>query len=100
MSETRKLAAILAADVVGYSRLAGADESQSAGRPPPPEPVEGAGESPGSIRMRRRITSGGGDPRESATESKPPEPGRKACQGKGGRRALLLRRLSPRPISG
>jgi hypothetical protein len=25
MSETRKLAAILAADVVGYSRLAGAD---------------------------------------------------------------------------
>ena len=27
MSETRKLAAILAADVVGYSRLAGADES-------------------------------------------------------------------------
>jgi hypothetical protein len=26
MSETRKLAAILVADVVGYSRLAGADE--------------------------------------------------------------------------
>ena len=26
MSENRKLAAILAADVVGYSRLAGADE--------------------------------------------------------------------------
>jgi adenylate cyclase len=27
MSETRRLAAILAADVVGYSRLIGADES-------------------------------------------------------------------------
>ena len=27
MAETRKLAAILAADVVGYSKLAGADES-------------------------------------------------------------------------
>jgi class 3 adenylate cyclase len=26
MSETRKIAAILVADVVGYSRLAGADE--------------------------------------------------------------------------
>ena len=26
MTETRKLAAILVADVVGYSRLAGADE--------------------------------------------------------------------------
>jgi class 3 adenylate cyclase len=28
MSETRKLVAILVADVVGYSRLAGADEDQ------------------------------------------------------------------------
>ena len=28
MSETRKLAAILVADVVGYSRLAGADEER------------------------------------------------------------------------
>jgi class 3 adenylate cyclase len=28
MSETRKLVAILAADVVGYSRLAGADEDR------------------------------------------------------------------------
>ena len=27
MSETRKIAAILVADVVGYSRLAGADEA-------------------------------------------------------------------------
>ncbi len=29
-------------------------------------------ESPGSIDMRCRITSGGGDPRESATEIEPP----------------------------
>ena len=29
-------------------------------------------ESPGSMETRRRITSGGGDPRDSATESKPP----------------------------
>jgi hypothetical protein len=29
MSETRKIAAILGADVVGYSRLAGADEVES-----------------------------------------------------------------------
>jgi class 3 adenylate cyclase len=29
MSETRKLAAILASDVVGYSRLAGADEDRT-----------------------------------------------------------------------
>ena len=35
MTETRKLAAILAADVVGYSRLAGADEVASATRPRP-----------------------------------------------------------------
>ena len=29
MVETRKLAAILAADVVGYSRLAGSDEERT-----------------------------------------------------------------------
>jgi adenylate cyclase len=29
MSETRKLAAILVTDVVGYSRLAGADEERT-----------------------------------------------------------------------
>jgi hypothetical protein len=29
-------------------------------------------ESPGSIDIRCRITSGGGDPRESATETEPP----------------------------
>ena len=32
MRETRKLAAILAADVVGYSRLAGADEERTLAR--------------------------------------------------------------------
>jgi class 3 adenylate cyclase len=32
MSETRKLAAILAADVVGYTRLAGADEDRTPAR--------------------------------------------------------------------
>src|SRR5450631_2788123 len=32
MSETRKIAAILAADVVGYSRLAGADEDRTLSR--------------------------------------------------------------------
>ncbi len=32
MSETRKLAAILVADVVGYSRLAGADEDRTLSR--------------------------------------------------------------------
>ena len=32
MSETRKLAAILAADVVGFSRLAGADEERTLAR--------------------------------------------------------------------
>ena len=32
MSENRKLAAILVADVVGYSRLAGADEERTLAR--------------------------------------------------------------------
>ncbi len=32
MAETRKLAAILAADVVGYSRLAGSDEERTLAR--------------------------------------------------------------------
>lgn len=31
----------------------------------------GVEESPGSMEIRRRITSGRGDPRDSATESKP-----------------------------
>jgi adenylate cyclase len=33
MAETRILAAILAADVVGYSKLAGADEERTLARP-------------------------------------------------------------------
>ena len=32
MTETRKIAAILVADVVGYSRLAGADEDRTLSR--------------------------------------------------------------------
>jgi adenylate cyclase len=32
MSETRKIAAILVADTVGYSRLAGADEDRTLAR--------------------------------------------------------------------
>jgi adenylate cyclase len=32
MAETRKLAAILAADVVGYSKLAGSDEERTLAR--------------------------------------------------------------------
>jgi adenylate cyclase len=32
MAETRKLAAILAADVAGYSKLAGADEERTLAR--------------------------------------------------------------------
>jgi adenylate cyclase len=32
MSETRKIAAIVVADVVGYSRLAGADEERTLAR--------------------------------------------------------------------
>ena len=32
MTETRKLAAILAADVVGYSKLAGSDEDRTLAR--------------------------------------------------------------------
>jgi hypothetical protein len=41
---------------------------QSAGRPP----RQAGEESPGSMDMRCRITSGGGDPRDSATENRPP----------------------------
>jgi hypothetical protein len=42
-------------------------------------------ESPGSMRTRRRITSGGGDPRESATESKPPDRGPQGPQSETAR---------------
>jgi adenylate cyclase len=34
MTEKRKLAAILVADIVGYSRLTGADEGRTLARPP------------------------------------------------------------------
>ena len=41
-------------------------------------------ESPGSIDIRCRITSGGGDPRDSATENEPPGGAPKgAKRGKG-----------------
>ena len=49
-------------------RLLLCESGQSAGWPL----SFGIEESPGSTEKRRRITSGGGDPRESATESKPP----------------------------
>ena len=47
MAETRKLAAILAADVVGYSRLAGADEDRTLAR------LRGAAERSDRSRHRR-----------------------------------------------
>jgi hypothetical protein len=40
-------------------------------------------ESPGSIDIRCRITTGGGDPRESATENEPLPPTRKGGGSKG-----------------
>ncbi len=41
-------------------------------------------ESPGSIDIRCRITSGGGDPRDSATENEPPSIAAQAATvGKG-----------------
>ena len=47
MSETRKLAAILVADVVGYSRLAGADEDRTLAR------LQGAAQRPDRSDHRR-----------------------------------------------
>ncbi len=49
MSETRKLAAILVADVVGYSRLAGADEDRTLAR------LRGAAQRPDRPDHRRSI---------------------------------------------
>src|SRR5476649_2646502 len=48
--------------------------STSVGRTAAPAMVERpkGEESPGSIDIRCRITSGGGDPRDSATENEPP----------------------------
>ena len=40
-------------------------------------------ESPGSIDMRCRITSGGGNPRDSATENEPPAFAFGLWRGKG-----------------
>jgi adenylate cyclase len=41
MSETRRLVAILVSDVVGYSRLAGADEDRILARAPLKSNVKG-----------------------------------------------------------
>jgi hypothetical protein len=72
MSDTRKLAAILVADVVGYSRLAGADEDRTLARlrgglrsdliDPQSPPITA-----GSTERGRRA---GRSPRRSATEAK------------------------------
>jgi class 3 adenylate cyclase len=54
MSETRKLAAILVADVVGYGRLAGADEERTLAR------LRALRfHRPGDCNPRSRIASGG-----------------------------------------
>src|SRR6516164_482999 len=50
-------------------------------------------ESPGSIDMRCRITSGGGDPRESATENEPPA---FALRGFGAARVKRCGKSAPR----
>ena len=58
MAETRKLAAILAADVVGYSRLAGADEERTLARLRAPDRTIGCVSTPtsqfGLWRQRER----------------------------------------------
>jgi hypothetical protein len=60
MSETRKLAAILVSDVVGYSRLAGADEDRTLARLGAPQRPH----RPGHRRSSRpyREAHGGGHP--------------------------------------
>src|ERR1700719_3166379 len=50
-------------------------------------------ESPGSIDIRCRITSGGGDPRESATENEPPA---FALRGFGAARVKRCGKSAPR----
>ena len=57
MSETRKIAAILVADVVGYSRLAGADEDRTLSR----------------LRGLRSDVIDPSSPRVTATKTIPPE---------------------------
>ena len=58
MAETRKLAAILAADVVGYSRLAGSDEERTLARLRAPDRTIGCVSTPtsqfGLWRQRER----------------------------------------------
>ena len=72
MTETQKLAAILAADIVGYSRLMGEDEAGTARAvrerriaPPPPET---RGESP--ARARRGSRTGRASERSRSCESR------------------------------
>ncbi len=48
--------------------------SRPDGRPARERRKAAGEESPGSMDMRCRITSGGGNPRESATETRPPAP--------------------------
>jgi adenylate cyclase len=55
MGETRKLAAILVADVVGYSRLAGADEDRTLAR------LRGLRSDPAIAAHRGRIVKRTGD---------------------------------------
>src|SRR5580698_4927917 len=50
-------------------------------------------ESPGSIDIRCRITSGGGNPRDSATENEPPS---FALRGFGGVRVKRCGKSAPR----
>jgi hypothetical protein len=58
MSETRKIAAILSADVVGHSRLAGADEDRTLAR----------------LRARDRLSTAEGDrPRTSRGRKRKPD---------------------------
>ena len=42
-------------------------------------------ESPGSMDIRCRITSGGRKPRDSATENRPPRPSLATCEGGSGK---------------
>ena len=45
--------------------------------------VQALEESPGSTETWRRVTPGGGDPRDSATEIRPPPTRSRASEGKG-----------------
>ena len=58
MTETRKLAAILVADVVGYSRLAGADEDRTLARLRASEATSSTPPSPLINRIVKRTGDG------------------------------------------